>query len=92
MADNYSNRPITLESLNFRLCALEDEYKVKVDKHDQDLYRGNGKPGITTRVLMTEETVSSINRNLAKVVWLGAATLMSVLGFIVEQIVVHGPH
>lgn len=72
----------------YRLSALED----KVEKHDQDLYRGNGKPGITTRVLMSEETITKISGSLAKLVWLGVATLFTVIGFVVEQTVMRVPH
>lgn len=41
-----------------------------VDRHDQDLYRGNGKPGVTTRLAVLEDCVTSINKNLSKIAWL----------------------
>ena len=35
-------------------------YETLVDKHEQDLYRGNGKPGITTRLQQLEDCVDSL--------------------------------
>jgi hypothetical protein len=39
---------------------VESEYSRMVLRHEQDLYRGNGKPGLTTRVLALEETMKDI--------------------------------
>lgn len=39
---------------------VESEYNRMVLRHEQDLYRGNGKPGLTTRVLALEEAMKSI--------------------------------
>jgi hypothetical protein len=36
-----------------RICDL-------VERHDKDIYRGNGKPGITTRMEKVEEALGSI--------------------------------
>jgi hypothetical protein len=30
------------------------------NRHDQDLYRGNGKPGLTTRMNRVEDSVEAI--------------------------------
>lgn len=89
MADNrdYASSGNTGNFL-YRLEALED----LVEKHDQDLYRGNGKPGITTRILMSEETIGKISSSLEKMVWLLVATFLTVIGFVIEQLVMHGPH
>lgn len=44
----------------------EEQYRVNgevrrmVDRHDQDLYRGNGKPGLTTRMQMAENEIRDI--------------------------------
>ncbi len=32
-----------------------------IDRHDQDLYRGNGKPGLTTRIQMLENELMAVN-------------------------------
>lgn len=71
----------------YRLSALEHT----VGKHEKDLYHGNGKPGITTRVAMTEETLGKISKHLGRLVWLGVGTLMTVVGFVIEQNILHGP-
>jgi hypothetical protein len=31
-----------------------------IERHDQDLYRGNGKPGLTTRIQMIEQDIRDI--------------------------------
>lgn len=31
-----------------------------VEQHDKDLYRGNGKPGLTTRMQITEDRVDTL--------------------------------
>lgn len=41
----------------YRISAL---YVALVDKHEQDLYRGNGKPGITTRLERSEDRLDSL--------------------------------
>jgi len=51
-----------------------------VHKHDKDLYVGNGKPGITTRMALVESTVESI-RFYAR--WI----MLTVLGIFVVAIV-----
>jgi hypothetical protein len=33
-----------------------------VDRHDNDLYRGNGKPGVCTRIEKTEDRVTTLER------------------------------
>lgn len=57
-----------------------------VRKHDDDLYRGNGRPGLTTRVAVCEkeqeemkQTVESMKTTLRAVAIMGAGTLLSVL-------------
>ena len=32
-----------------------------VEQHDRDLYRGNGKPGITTRIQSLEDAVDGVD-------------------------------
>lgn len=72
----------------YRLSALE----TKVAKVEKDLYHGNGKPGLTTRIAMSEETVEKIAKNLGRLVWLGVSTLLVIITFVIEQNVMHGPH
>lgn len=42
------------------MAAIESDVRRMVDRHDQDLYRGNGKPGITTRIAVTEAKVTVV--------------------------------
>ena len=53
-------------------------------KHDGDLYRGNGKPGLTTRLFLVEETIKVIKEAFEKmaanwkaIVLMFVATLLS---------------
>ena len=56
-----------------------------VYKHDQDLYFGNGKPGLTTRIAVMEHTLEQITRNLTKIVWLIVGGIITgVIAFIVD--------
>lgn len=32
-----------------------------IEQHDRDLYRGNGKPGITTRIQSLEEAIDGVD-------------------------------
>lgn len=48
-----------------------------VDRHDQDLYRGNGKPGLTTRMALMEDCVEKISKNLNKITWLLVAAIIT---------------
>lgn len=65
-----------------------------VDQHDQDLYRGNGKPGITTRILNNEKDIETVNdivkeikSDLRKVVWFVlAAVLAEILKVILVKV------
>lgn len=36
---------------------MDEELRRKVEKHDCDLYYGNGKPGITTRMALAERAI-----------------------------------
>ena len=65
-----------------------------VQKHDDDLYRGNGKPGLTTRVAVCEERIDGVKEllekltaNQSKMTWLVLATLLTVLGDIFVNVV-----
>lgn len=49
-----------------------------VEKHENDLYRGNGKPGVVTRLALLEETLDKIAANLSKITWLALGTLATV--------------
>lgn len=39
---------------------MESEQNKMLQKHEQDLYRGNGKPGLTTRMALVEDNVAKI--------------------------------
>lgn len=40
---------------------MESEPYRLLQKHDRDLYHGNGKPGLTTRIALLEECVDKID-------------------------------
>jgi hypothetical protein len=52
----------------------EEQYRIggdvrrMVERHDQDLYRGNGKPGLTERMRMAEKEIEDmVDRELRSV-------------------------
>lgn len=59
-----------------------------VHRHERDLYRGNGKPGITTRVALLEDIVDKISRNLSKIIWLLVSAIVTGLVAITVDIAV----
>lgn len=66
-----------------------------VYKHDDDLYRGNGKPGLTTRMAVSEERIEDVKEvldklssNQIKMMLLVLGTLLTVLGDIFVHVVV----
>lgn len=63
----------------------------RVQKHDDDLYRGNGKPGITTRIAVCEERIEGVKEDLEKLVkgqaWATRLTIATLLGLVTEIIV-----
>lgn len=66
----------------------DDPYKRMVDRHDQDMYRGDGdNRGITTRMAMVEndiekvrEDYSEMSNNLTWIVRLAVGTFLSAIG------------
>lgn len=38
--------------------------QVRVDKHQKDLYEGNGKPALTVRMALVESDVSEVKESL----------------------------
>lgn len=54
-----------------------------VERHEKDLYRGNGLPGITTRMQNAENRVSAIERLIAEQAKKRDTKLNLVLGGIV---------
>lgn len=84
MADNNNEEP-SLENVLYRVAALE---RIS-EKTVTDLYYGNGKPGLTTRVAMSENAIEKIGSNLSRMVWLAVATFLTVVGFVVEQTLKH---
>lgn len=42
-----------------------EQYRMLL-RHEQDLYRGNGKPGLTTRMALMEDCVDKIDEAIQK--------------------------
>lgn len=71
----------------------EDAYGL-VQKHDNDLYRGNGKPGLTVRMAIAEErietvkeTVDEIRKDSKAIKMMVIGVILTVLGEIVVRLV-----
>lgn len=75
-----------MEAAEHRLRELEGMVK----RHDRDLYVGNGKPSITTRVAIMEECVSGIRKNLRQITWLLMSTFATALATIIVTLVMRG--
>lgn len=70
-----------------------DHLEAKVQKHDIDLYYGNGKPGLTTRIALTEDRIDGVKEIIDKIaatqsrtMLIVLATLLTVLGDIVIRL------
>lgn len=73
----------------------DDELRRKVDRHDCDLYYGNGKPGITTRIALAEgeiktvkDTVDEIKRDSKAMKMMIISLILTVIGEIIVRLVV----
>lgn len=76
-----------------------DSISAMVRRHDRDLYRGNGKPGITTRLTQSEDAMDAamdrIERSekrqeqIAKMFWAIILMFFTILGGIVTEMVTH---
>lgn len=77
-----------MESEQYRLA----EVARLVQRHDKDLYYGNGKPGLTTRMALMEDCVNKISRNLSKIVWLIVSGGITGLVALIVDIVVRTKH
>lgn len=64
------------ENDNWRITQLEKA----CERHDRDLYHGNGKPGITTRMEKIEEAMTSIK-------FYGRWLILLVGGLLIKEII-----
>lgn len=61
-----------------------------VQRHEKDLYRGNGKPGLTTRMALMEDCVEKISKNLNKITWLiVSSAITAVIAVCVDIVLRH---
>lgn len=65
------------------------ETRRMVDRHDQDLYRGNGKPGITTRLAILEDCMEAYSSDMK---WVKRLLVSTLLAIIVDVILRSGAH
>lgn len=54
-----------------------------LQEHDRDLYKGNGKPGLTTRMAIAEEAIQRIASNWRAIILMFLATLLSAVANLV---------
>jgi hypothetical protein len=64
------------------------DLKTCVERHDKDLYHGNGKPGLTTRMAMMEDTMRKLSENLKWIVRLLIGTLITGVATMIIMLVV----
>ena len=72
----------------------DSRYHLMVDKHEQDLYRGNGKPGLTTRMAGAEgrldnhdTLMAKLERQGGRMIALLISTLVSILTLLIVELV-----
>lgn len=66
-----------------------DQYRQMVDRHENDLYHGNGKPGITNRLQVIEDDVSRSAEQvefLDKKFWAIILLLLTILGTVIGEL------
>jgi hypothetical protein len=56
---------------------MESWQEKMLEKHDKDLYHGNGKSALTTRVTVLEDAVQRIASNWKAIVLMFLATLLT---------------
>jgi hypothetical protein len=65
---------------------VESEQYRMLLKHEQDLYRGNGLPGLTTRVLTLENAMKSIQfYGRWLLIFLGGILLTAIANLVVKK-------
>jgi hypothetical protein len=76
-----------------RYVSPSDEHRISngelsrlVYKHDKDLYVGNGKPGLTARVLLLEEAMAAIRfYGRWLLVTLGGILVVTILNLVIKK-------
>jgi hypothetical protein len=48
-------------------CSINEDMVALVRQHDKDLYRGNGKPGLTTRMEVVETKQENLYQGQEKI-------------------------
>lgn len=66
---------------------MDGELQRKVEKHDCDLYYGNGKPGITTRIALAEKEIVDVREDMTEFKKDAKATRNMVIGLILAAVV-----
>jgi len=69
---------------------FDRNYCDKVDKLYAEMYIGDGPHNlsITTRLVMAEDKIEAIGKNLNKALWLAAVTLLGVIGELIQRFIV----
>lgn len=63
-----------------------EQLEPKVEKHDKDLYMGNGLPSITTRLRMTEKATASNTEAIAEMARNSRKTQFMVMGIFLTAV------
>lgn len=69
---------------------MEHRIDELVFQHDKDLYRGNGKPGLTTRMQQAEDCMEAQGLRIDKIdkkFWAIILLLLTLLGGVITDIV-----
>jgi hypothetical protein len=68
------------------------ELREQVQQHDKDLYRGNGQPGLTTRMAQAEGRITNVEKVQASIdakFWAIILMLLVTLAGLAVDIAVH---
>lgn len=70
------------------------EQRKTLERLEKDVYHGNGKPGLTTRMALMEdradgfdETIDAFKRNFSKAVWVLIGGFGSILAAVIVDII-----
>lgn len=60
--------------------------KTMVERHDEDLYRGDPPgTGLTTRMALVENDIAKLSRNANKLVFAAVTTLLAVVADVISR-------
>lgn len=80
--------------MGLKTVAIETGRWLLVEKHENDLYRGNGKPGLTTRMAVAEgrlddhdDVMGKLDKQGTRIIWLLVSVLVTLITLLGTELV-----